>query len=929
MWCARALFLVAICVLTLVGAAGEPEEVAAVGEGVFQLDKTAYETPEGTAAIITVQRTDGAVLTNDVQVILAVDGVTEFDIPSAEATKLLTFPKGTNLSSLPVFVQTLNKEQFQDRAIQITILSVSQGGQIGLRSTAPITLLGSGTPRVFDVTPDSGGSFDTEGTVLTVTGENFIVSGATITSGVTAIEFWLPFSVAPAFSVPGPLPGPGGPDVEVLSPTMLRVRVPSFADLPGDYRLSFPNQTAATYDVRVKVLTSAAETWTSPKTPADEFVHTSGPTVTQLSVRQGPPSGGTQLIISGTKFFGVQNVDCMALGTVTIGDLPVTSCKFLGADQILVTTPTHTSGLVHAVVNNNASPGGCGGFCGSSPRVGGSQYTYQGAPTITGLSPSFGPQTGGNTVTISGSNFLMSDSSGVRQPDQVLFGGNAATFTVHSDTLITAVAPQGTGVQQVRIVHPVSGTSDFRTEANYTYSSGPLINSVSPNNGPAVGGTIVNISGTGFLAGAIVKFGDVVAFSTVTSPTSISATAPPGSGTVSISVNVNGTLSLPGAQTLYSYDGPTVTEILPIAGPVAGGTPITIRGANFTTASVVHIGGVVAPMVFVDPTTLTITSPPSPGAAAVHIRVTTSSGQSPETPADVFTYTNGPIIDSLNPDNGPTTGATIVVITGKNFSAPLAITFGGIAATSFNINSATQVTVLSPPNGTAGPADVRISKGNDISPVGNQTKFTYVSSTPKITALTPNSGSTFGGTAITLSGIGFTGAECPGAIKFGSVMAPACTVVNDTTITTTTPPNVAGPTVVTVSTINGTSDIVPNYTYISPNQPGGPTTPPPPGAGGTTTYTLTFRWTLLTWTGVDNANASDAIRGTGVAGATDLSGRISALYLWDPATSTYKAYFTGAEGVPGANDFSTLKLGAVYWVAITGTGQAPWVVKTP
>ena len=37
----------------------------------------------------------------------------------------------------------------------------------------------------------------------------------------------------------------------------------------------------------------------------------------------------------------------------------------------------------------------------------------------------------------------------------------------------------------------------------------------------------------------------------------------------------------------------------------------------------------------------------------------------------------------------------------------------------------------------------------------------------------------------------------------------------------------------------------------------------------------------------------------------------------------------GAEGVPGANDFSTLKLGAVYWVAITGTGQAPWVVKTP
>jgi hypothetical protein len=398
---------------------------------------------------------------------------------------------------------------------------------------------------------------------------------------------------------------------------------------------------------------------------------------------------------------------------------------------------------------------------------------------------------------------------------------------------------------------------------------------------------------------------------------------------VSITVTVNGTISLPGAQTLYSYDGPTVTEILPIAGPVAGGTAIVIRGTNFTTASVVTIGGVVAPMVFVDPTTLTITSPPSPAAAAVHVRVTTSSGQSPETPADVFTYTNGPIIDSLNPDTGPTLGATIVVITGKNFSAPVSITFGGIAATSFNINSATQITVLSPPNGTAGPADVRVTKGNDASPIGKQTKFTYVSSSPKITALTPNSGSTFGSTEITISGVGFTGAECPGAIKFGSVMAPSCTVVNDSTVTTKSPPNLAGPTVVTISTINGTSEIVPNYTYISPNQPGGPTTPPPPGPGGTTTYTLTFRWTLLTWTGLDNTPASDAIRGTGVAGGTDLSARISALYLWDPATSSYKAYFTGAESIPGANDFANLKLGAVYWVAIVGTGQVPWVVKVP
>ena len=170
---------------------------------------------------------------------------------------------------------------------------------------------------------------------------------------------------------------------------------------------------------------------------------------------------------------------------------------------------------------------------------------------------------------------------------------------------------------------------------------------------------------------------------------------------------------------------------------------------------------------------------------------------------------------------------------------------------------------------------------------------------------------------------------CPGAVKFGAFNAPSCTVINDTTISTVAPPNVAGPIVVVIQTANGTSDIVPNYTYISPSGPGGGTAPPAPSAGGVNTYTLTSRWTLLTWTGMPATAVSEAIRGTGVTGASDLTTRISAIYLWDPATSSYKAYFTGSEGIPGANDFTTFTQGVVYWVAILGTGQVPWLVKSP
>lgn len=890
-------------------------DARAVGEGVFQLDKTAYATNEGTAVQVTVVRTDGGTLTQDVQVILAVDGVTEFDIPSAEATKLVTFPAGTNLASKSVLIQTLNKEQFSDRTIQVTILSVSGGGQLPLNgmTTAPITLLGSGTPRVLSVTPGSGGSYAVEGTILTVVGENFIVQGATIQSTTIAVEFWGFFAPTGEISLPVP-----GTEVQVISPTLMYVRVPA---LLADYALTYPNQFNATYDVRVKVDTTPPQvpvsTFYSPRVPADQFVYTTGPTVTALSVQQGPPTGGTSVIVSGTKFpSGAPNTAC-PLNSVTFGGLQVTSCKFTGQpNQFLVTTPAHVSGFVDVVVFDGVSK--------YSPAVPASRYNYQGVPVITNLSPNFGPQAGGNTVLISGSGFFV----GSMQPSAVLFGGNAAQFTMISDTQIRATVPPGTGVQQVKIIHPISGTSDFRTEANYTYTVGPQINSLSPSHGPSAGGTVVTIAGTGFAPGAVVKFGDIQAFTTQVTETSIIATAPAGTGIVMVTVAVNSNVSPAGPQAQFSYDGPTVTLVSPNAGPPAGGTAVTIRGTNFTTAAQVLIGNAILTPTYVDTTTLTAVMPAT-AAGAYHLRIRTGSGTSPESPNDLFTFTSGPIVDAVNPDNGPTTGGTIVVITGKNFASPLTVNFGNVPATSLNVNSATQITVLSPPNPTAGPTDIQVVKGIDVSPVSPKSKFTYVSSTPKVTQLTPNTGSTFGGTEVVITGLGLSGAVCPGAVKFGPVAAPACTVVNDSTVTVTTPPNIAGPTVVTVTTANGTSDIVPNFTYVSPNTPGGSTSPPAPGPGGTTSYTLHSRWTLLTWTGSAGVPVSDAIRGVGVPGATDLSGRISALFQWDAAGAVWKAYFTGAEGIPGATDFTQLTPGAVYWVAIQGTGQVPWVVLAP
>ena len=80
---------------------------------------------------------------------------------------------------------------------------------------------------------------------------------------------------------------------------------------------------------------------------------------------------------------------------------------------------------------------------------------------VTGVSPSSGPSSGGTTVTISGSNFT--GATGVN------FGGTAAgSFTVNSDSQITAVSPPGSGTVDVTVTGP-AGTSATSPADRFSY----------------------------------------------------------------------------------------------------------------------------------------------------------------------------------------------------------------------------------------------------------------------------------------------------------------------------------------------------------------------------------------------------------------------------------------------------------------------------
>ncbi len=96
----------------------------------------------------------------------------------------------------------------------------------------------------------------------------------------------------------------------------------------------------------------------------------------------------------------------------------------------------------------------------------------------------------------------------------------------------------------------------------------------------------------------------------------------------------------------------------------------------------------------------------------------------------------------------------------------------------------------------------------------------------------------------------------------------------------------------------------------------------------TASYSLKFRWSLVTWTGANNIPVNDALSGTGAnAGGTNVKSRVTAVYGWNQAAQEWMAWFPNT-GVPGAVDLQTLVNGAAYWVAITSGADVTWTWKT-
>ncbi|MCD5309851.1 beta strand repeat-containing protein [Kineosporia babensis] len=505
------------------------------------------------------------------------------------------------------------------------------------------------------------------------------------------------------------------------------------------------------------------------------------PTLTGIAPTTGPTTGGTSVVLTGTNFRGTSSVKFGSTEAAYTIDSTTKITAFSpagsGAQNVTVTTPGTTGGT----------------------NTGTNNFTYVGAPTVTGVAPSNGPPGGTTSVTITGTGF---SGTGVGTPTVKFGNTNATGVTVNSANSITANAPAGTGTVFVTVTTN-AGTSAQGTANQYTYQDALALTSIAPTSGPITGGTTVTATGTGFTADSVIQFGTTALSTTYVSDTKLTAVSPAGTGTANVTVK-RGTQPATSPQ-VFTYNAvPVVTGLSVATGPDTGGTTVTVNGTGLADVTNVTIGGNSATPSNVTATSLQFTTP-AHAAGAVTVSLTSPSGTAP---AGVFLYTSTAapsaiIVTGLAPSSGPLAGGGSATLTGTFLTAGNTVTIGGKNAPVTNeVPGALTgtITVTVPQGDAPGAAPVVVSNGGSSSLISLANTYTYTAATPTVGSLSPTNGPSTGGTEVTVTGTGFTS----GSVIYWGAIPMVTTYVDGTTLKFTTPPG-TGTNTVTVRTNGGTA----------------------------------------------------------------------------------------------------------------------------
>jgi hypothetical protein len=628
-----------------------------------------------------------------------------------------------------------------------------------------------GSPEITSISPP-GGALE-GGDTITINGSGFADADLTLT-GVSFVPS------GGGANLPGT-------DFHVDSDDEITVTTPD-ATSAADGAATLMTKVTATFDDSSGNGTPILDS--SPVLPSDNQFTFGQPVVDAVSAPSGALVGGQTVTITGSGFMtpGLTFQKVQFQNDET-GDLSPTSTDVISNTEIQVVTPDATamaspaSTLSTYVVVEYLDSSTSQAVNSAPKKTGSDDFTF-GAPVIDAADPLTGPLLGDQRIIITGSGF--ENNAGLEL----------------------------TGVDFI------------------------------PTDGPDEGQPVPGIDP------AVIDDGDIA----VTTPDMTSAAAGSSSvaSTVQItfedtgtSTNVKATPAASGDDSYY-FGTPTITSVAPVAGKLTGGNEVVITGTGFENPDLTLQGVGFDPVSDTDgsdvlagtgtqvvsDTEITVATPDATSAAAggatvsTNVLVTFDDDQDPSTTVEAKPETSAedsyvfgaPVIDSVSPTTGSTTGGNTVTITGSGFEDPnlslQGVTFDPVSdtdgstaltATDANVLSDTEMTVTSPDPGSeltsdytlATRVDVAFDAVDDSSDVVNAEATsaatdTYTYGAPEISAVSPAAGPVDGGNTVTITGDGLGDFEggfvLASFVANGSTVAEvSATIVSGTELTLTAP----------------------------------------------------------------------------------------------------------------------------------------------
>lgn len=429
-------------------------------------------------------------------------------------------------------------------------------------------------------------------------------------------------------------------------------------------------------------------------------------------------------------------------------------------------------------------------------------------------------------ATLNGAN--VADGTGVAFSTDFGFfqqnGTPLVTVVTQNGAALTAICSNSVGLAKVKASVTVGSlTNSAFLTISFQPSTlvVPFFSFCSPSFGPNTGGTSLTITGGRFFGDASstrVQFSAVgitreaivqsVTATTVTVLTPAFPEAISPSVPVDITVTFGTNTASPtvvAAPNCFVFgsafsDQPTITAVLPSTGSNDGGTRVTIIGSGFQAPLQVFFGIVEsAPPISVTFNQIVVLSPSTAGPglsnlnALVTIRVHNVTSGKDGSLAGAFRFVTKVQITSISNNIQSVDAATFTPVTifGNGFSAPVAVSLAGIAASISSV-SATELVVVPGRPLVSSCADlsgpVVVTNINTGDSAQNAT-FTYLvkATGPIVNSVTPSSGSEGGGFSADIAGANFGTFAGNIGVTFGAKAAPVSSV-SPSNISVTVPP---------------------------------------------------------------------------------------------------------------------------------------------